>query len=133
MEENAAKVEKVDLLDRTLEYSLRTIRLYQQLKNDEAGRTIGKQLLRSATSVGANFHEAQGGQSKADFLAKISISYKEARETLYWLLIIKRANLLRTQEVDNLIDETGQLIKILSSIILSSKQNSRSALSPANS
>ena len=133
MGENAAKVEKVDLLDRTLEYSLRTIRLYQQLKNDEAGRTIGKQLLRSATSVGANFHEAQGGQSKADFLAKISISYKEARETLYWLLVIKRANLLRTQEVDTLIDETGQLIKILSSIILSSKQNSRSALSPANS
>ena len=133
MEENAAKVEKVDLLDRTLEYSLRTIRLYQQLKNDEAGRTIGKQLLRSATSVGANFHEAQGGQSKADFLAKISISYKEARETLYWLLVIKRANLLRTQEVDTLIDETGQLIKILSSIILSSKQNSSSALSPANS
>src|SRR3989338_1693310 len=119
MEENAAKVEKVDLLDRTLEYSLRTIRLYQQLKNDEAGRTIGKQLLRSATSVGANYHEAQGGQSKADFLAKISISYKEARETLYWLLVIKRANLLRTQEVDTLIDETGQLIKILSSIRVS--------------
>jgi len=133
MERNAVKAEKVDLLDRTIEYSLRAIRLYQQLKKDETGRTIGKQLLRSAASVGANLQEAQGGQSKADFLAKISISHKEARETLYWLLLIKRANLLSTQEVDNLIDETEQLIKIFSSIILSSKQNSRSALSSANS
>ena len=120
------KVERVDLLERTINYSLRLIKLYQELKRDEAGRILGKQLLRSGTSIGANLHEAQGGQSKADFISKISIAYKEARETLYWLLLIEKSSLFQGFVLGSLIDETEQLIKIFCSIILSSKQNLRS-------
>ena len=120
------KVERVDLLERTVDYSLRLIKLYRELKRDELGRILGKQLLRSGTSVGANLHEAQGGQSKADFVSKISIAYKEARETLYWLFLIEKSSLFQGSVLDSLIDETEQLIKIFCSIILSSKKNLRS-------
>jgi four helix bundle protein len=87
------------------------------------GRILGKQLLRAATSIGANVHEAQEGQSRADFICKISIAYKEARESVYWLRLIHDAQVGNKNEVERIQDETNQLVRILSSILLTSKQS----------
>ena len=116
------KANNIDILERSVQYSLKIIKFYRQLEKDGVGRILGKQLLRSGTSIGANIHEAQGGQSKADFIAKISIAYKESRESAYWLRIMQESETKYSKEVDDLKDETEQLVKILSSILLSSKQ-----------
>ena len=116
------KVDKPDILERTIAYSLRIIKVYRELERDSVGRVIGKQLLRSGTSIGANVHEAQGGQSKADFVAKMSIAHKEARESAYWMRLIKEAKLISARLINDISDETEQLIKILSSILITAKQ-----------
>ena len=79
---------------------------------------MSKQLLRSATSIGANIHEAISAESKKDFIHKLSISLKEARETKYWLILLKKSGYLKSNY--NKIDT---IIKILISIILSTRQN----------
>lgn len=115
------KEEKSIILERSVQYSLNIIKLYLVLIKDSVGRIIGKQLLRSGTSVGANVHEAQGAQSNKDFIAKMSISHKEARESAYWLRIIRESKILSYEKFKHIINETDQIIKILSSILLTSK------------
>mgnify|MGYP001586359199 CR=1 FL=1 len=112
---------KPDIVQRTRAYALSIISLYRELEKDNAGRILGKQLLRSGTSVGANVHEAQGGQSKADFISKISIAYKEALESEFWLRLVQEDGCMQANGISKILDETSQLIKILSSILLSSK------------
>lgn len=114
---------KPDIVERTVAFSLRIIRLYRSLAKDQLGRIIGQQLLRSGTSIGANVHEAQGAQTKADFNAKMYIAYKEVRETAYWLRLVREAELAEGKQLSDILDETNQLIKILSSILMTSKQN----------
>ena len=114
--------ENPDILERSIAYSLQIINLYRVLEKDSVGRVLGRQLLRSGTSIGANIHEAQGGQSKADFIAKLSIAYKEVRETAYWLRLIQEATLIPADRFGEVMNETEQLIKILSSILLHTKQ-----------
>ena len=111
-----------DIVERTIDYSLRAIRLYRQLEADPAGRILGRQFLRSATSVGANVHEAQATQSTADFVAKMSIAHKEIIETRYWLELLARAEILPAARLEALQDETNQLSRILASILIKSKQ-----------
>ncbi|MBM4257865.1 MAG: four helix bundle protein [Deltaproteobacteria bacterium] len=106
-----------DILERSVAYPLRIIKLYRELQKDEIGRIIGRQLLRSGTSIGANIHEAQGGQSKADFVAKMSIAHKETLESVYWLRLIREADLVPSGRIDDLADETEQLSKALASIL----------------
>jgi len=106
---------KKDILERTVNYSLSIVELYRELEKDSVGRILGKQLLRSGTAVGANVHEAQGGQSKADFIAKMSIAHKEALESAYWLRLIQETELISANRISDLSRETDQLIKILSS------------------
>jgi four helix bundle protein len=115
----------VDILERSTAYSLRLIKLYRELEKDSVGRILGRQLLRSGTSIGANIHEAQGGQSRADFIAKISIACKEAHESAYWLRLLQEAELISASRICDLRDETEQLIKILSTILLSAKQKAK--------
>jgi len=79
--------------------------------------------LRSGTSIGANVHEAQGGQSKADFIVKMSIAQKEALESRCWLQLIQKAELVVPHLLGELTDETAQIVKILSAILLSAKRN----------
>lgn len=113
-----------DILDRSVAYALRVIDLGQSLeRRGAAGRVLGNQLLRSGTSIGANLHEAQAAQSRADFIAKMSISHKEARESAYWLRLIQGAGIAPEAKVSELADETDQLIRILGSILLTSKRN----------
>ena len=116
------RVRRCDLAQRTIEYSLRILKTYRQLAKNDAGRELGNQLLRSGTSIGANYHEAQGAQSKADFISKVSIAYKEALETLYWLRIMEREGSFREAVTSGIIAETEELIKIFSSILLTSKR-----------
>ncbi len=75
--------------EKTYKFAIRAVKLYKYLVDEKREFVLSKQLLRSGTSIGANVEEAIGGQSKKDFIAKISIAYKEARETHYWLRILK--------------------------------------------
>ncbi len=74
-----------ELADRLLVFAVRILRLCEALQGNYSANHIGKQLIRSGTSIGANYEEARGAESKADFVHKVNISVKEARETLYWL------------------------------------------------
>lgn len=117
------KNDKEDIVERSVSYSLRIIKVYRELEKDNTGRILGKQLLRSGTSIGANVHEAQGAQSKADFIAKMSIAHKEARESAYWIRLFRESQLISALRLQDLADETEQIIKILSSILITSKHN----------
>ena len=110
------------IVERSVTYSLRVIRLYRELERDGVGRVLGQQLLRSGTSIGANVHEAQGAQSKPDFIAKMSIAHKGARESQFWLELVERAELVPSERLSELRNETMQIVKILASILLTSKQ-----------
>jgi four helix bundle protein len=86
--------EQRDIRERTFQFSLNIVRLFQDLdKQSNTARILGKQLLRSGTSIGANVEEAQAGQSKANFINKNAIALKEARETIYWLRILKASEI----------------------------------------
>jgi len=97
-------------------FALQIIKLCAQLRNAKHFE-ISSQLLRSGTSIGANVEEALAGQSRKDFFAKMSIASKEARETNYWLRLIKDAGILNGQESQNLLEASEELIKILTSIV----------------
>ena len=112
-----------DLDDRLLDYGVRVIKLVQALPPGLAGRRIGDQLLRSGTSVGANYEEAQGAESKADFIHKLQIALKELRESHYWLRLIAGAKLVQTSQMAELIDEATQLRAILSKSVATAKEN----------
>ena len=104
-------------------FAIGIVNSYKYFQTEKKEFVLSKQLLRSGTSIGANVEEAIGGQSKKDFIAKISISYKEARETMYWLKLLKATFYLDEKEADSISRDAEELCKILSSILVSSKQN----------
>ena len=111
--------------DRTFQFAVRIIKLCQHL--EESGgvaRTIGKQLLRSGTSIGANVQEGQAGQSKADFISKNYIALKEARETLYWLKLLAATEILHTSRLTPIPQEAEEITRILGAIIVKAKVKS---------
>jgi len=108
---------------KSYEFALSIIKLAKSLKVDVASSVLIKQLIRSGTSVGANVEEAIGGVSKKDFIHKMSISHKEARESNYWLRLLKDSNSLELSIVDPLINQSEELIKILFVIIRNSRAN----------
>ncbi len=113
---------KNPIKDKSYSFALKIIALYRQLiANNEY--VIGKQIVRSGTSIGANVEEALHGQSKRDFIAKLSISLKEAHETNYWLRLLRDSSLLDVSYVQPLLLEINELISILTSIIKTSRQN----------
>lgn len=108
---------RVDLPDRSKVFALRIIKLCQYLDcKSWIARTIGNQLLKSGTSIGANISEGEGAQSEADFLTKYSIAVKEAHETKYWLDLIMMAELVEETKVKDLRQESSELIAILTTI-----------------
>ena len=109
-----------DLEDRTKEFSYKVIDLCNKLPYSIINKRLIDQLVRSATSIGANYREANESDTKKDFKNKIRIAKKEARETIYWLELINNANASFNKEIDILLDESRQLIKILASIYLKS-------------
>jgi len=109
--------------DKSFAFAIRIIKAYQYLVAEKKEYTLSRQLLRSGTSIGANIEESIGGQSTADFLHKISISYKEARETVYWLKLLLATNFLMQKEAESLITDAEQICKILAKIQISIKAN----------
>jgi len=109
------------VVEKSFEFALKIIELCGKL-NAEKEFIISKQLLRSGTSIGANIQEATAGFSKKDFTYKMSIASKEARETRYWLQLLNKSNLTKTN-VDTHIDEINHLISILTKIVKTSQQN----------
>lgn len=107
-----------DIKDRTFAFATRIVRLCQTLdENPGVSRTLANQLLRSGTSVGANVEEAHGSHSKPDFTAKMSIANKEARETKYWLRLLSATEIVPSEKIRELTDESHQLIAILTTIV----------------
>jgi len=102
---------------------LRIIKLYKYLIEQKKEYILSKQILRSGTSIGANVEEAIGGQSRRDFLAKISIAYKETRETHYWLRLLRDSNFLKKDVSRSLLGDCEELLKILGSIQETTKNN----------
>ncbi len=110
------------ITERTFAFAVRIIRLCQYLeKQGRVSRTLANQLLRSGTSIGANTEEAQAGQSKADFIAKMSISRKESRETLYWLRLLEATQLVDKHMITEIIKESDELVRILTTIVKSAQ------------
>ncbi|MEO2060174.1 MAG: four helix bundle protein [Mesonia sp.] len=109
------------IIDKTFNFSLSIISLFKKLqKNKEF--IISKQLLRSATSIGANVEEATAAQSKRDFINKMSIASKEARETKYWLRLLNDSELTTLDVLDE-IKEVNHIINIITKIIITAKNN----------
>lgn len=111
------KMPEAVLESRTKEYALRIIRLYSALPRSPAAQVLGNQLLRSGTSVGANYREAMRSRSKAEFIAKLGDSLKEASESEYWLELLAEESFLPSKRLQPLLDETRQLIAMLVSSI----------------
>ncbi len=104
-------------------FSIRIVNLYKYLVKEHKEYTLAKQLLRCGTSIGANVEEASGGQSKKDFLSKLSIAYKEARETRYWLRILKDTEYINNNMFISLFNDCEEILKILSKIQTTVKTN----------
>ena len=119
--------EKNLIVDKSYTFALQVIVLYKFLCTEKKEYILSKQLLRSGTSIGANVNEAQAAISKKDFIAKMSISSKEARESLYWLnLLIDSGYMVPNKEkVKNLFSESISIIKILTSIVKSGQENAK--------
>ena len=112
---------KTNLKDRANQYSVRVIEFLDALPQDTSCQVITKQLLRSATSVGANIIEAQASSSKRDFTNFFSYSLKSANESLYWLGLIKDAKKIDNVQLQYLLKETGELANILAASIMTLK------------
>ena len=114
-----------DIVERTFNFSVRVVNLCDYLaKNGGTGYQLSKQLIRSGTSIGANVSEAQSAESTADFIHKMTIAQKEARETNYWLKLLIATQKNLEQRLLPLLNESNELIAIITSIIVKTKKNS---------
>lgn len=109
--------------DKSYRFGLNVIKICKTLDRNTVSSVLIRQLIRSGTSIGANVEEAIGGVSKKDFVHKMSISYKEARESNYWLRLMRDSKLLEAKVVDELIGQSDELAKILFVIIRNSRNN----------
>jgi four helix bundle protein len=103
-------------------FALEVVKIYKLLSNERKEYVLSKQLLRSGTSIGANINEAISGQSKRDFVHKLNIALKEARETNYWLNLLKDGEYINSKEFEPLNKKCDEIIKMLSSIIITTKE-----------
>lgn len=109
------------IIEKSLDFAVRIVKLANYLNKEKKEYTMANQILRSGTSIGANIHEAQYAQSKADFVSKSTISQKETFETMYWLNVLFRTEYINEIEYKSLYSDAEEIMKILSRIIVSSK------------
>lgn len=109
--------------EKSFRFAVRVVKLCKYLKSEKKEYILSKQLMRSGTSIGANVRESQNAESKADFIHKLAISQKEADETLYWLELLKETDYITKEEFHSLESDASELLKIIRSIILSTKKN----------
>ena len=107
---------------KSYKFAVRIVNLYLHLMKEKKEYELSKQLLRSGTSIGANIEEAAGGYSAKDFLYKITIAYKEARETKFWLRLLKDTNLINEKMFESFITDCEELLKILGKIQITLKK-----------
>ncbi len=108
--------------EKSFRFAVRIVKLYKYLCDSKKEFVLSKQPLRSGTSIGANVREAHNGESKADFIHKMGIAQKETDETVYWLEQLYETEYLSQNEFDSINGEASEILKILNSIILTSKQ-----------
>tara|TARA_R100000789_G_scaffold82595_1_gene78022 strand:+ start:66 stop:425 length:360 start_codon:yes stop_codon:yes gene_type:complete len=108
---------------KSFDFALLIIQLFKNMQQEKE-YVLSKQILRSGTSIGANIEEASAAISKKDFIAKMSISAKEARETLYWLKLVEKSELVKI-DVSELLEKSEELIRILTSIVKTSQNSNR--------
>ena len=118
--------ERDGLAERLLDYGARIIKLVEALPKTLVARRIGDQLLRSGMSVGAHYEEAQGPESKADFVHKLQIALKEMRESNYWLRLLAKAKTLPPERLRDILDESVQLRAMLSKAVAKVKGKDKS-------
>ena len=111
-------------LDKSKEFAIRIVKLYKYLCDDKREFILSKQLLRSGTSIGANLSEALYGVSRSDFLAKVFISLKECAETRYWLELLYKTDYLTDIEFTSIDNDCTELMKLLTSIVKTTRENS---------
>jgi four helix bundle protein len=110
--------------EKTFDFAIRIIKVYKYLKQNKNEFVLSKQLLRSGTSIGANIEEAIGGQSRNDFTSKLSVAYKEARESSYWIKLLEKSEYLSTKESQSLLEDLTEILKIIGKIQKTLKINS---------
>jgi four helix bundle protein len=110
------------ILEKTFLFAVRIVKACTHLSEKKKEYVLSKQLLRSGTSIGANTEEAMGGQSTADFKAKLSIAYKEGRETRYWIRLLNATDFISEKEFESLFADIEEINKILFAIINTTKK-----------
>jgi four helix bundle protein len=116
-------VSKSIVRDKSFNFALRIIKLYKYLTEQKREYVLSKQVLRSGTAIGALIREAEQGESKADFIHKLAIALKEAKETEYWLALLFHSDYVEEKSYDSINSDTQELIKLLTSIIKTSKHS----------
>ncbi len=111
------------IISKSIDFAVRIAKLYRYLTETKHEYVMSKQLLRSGTSIGANAFEAVDGQSRSDFLAKMNISLKETNETMYWVVVLYKAEYLSESEYISINEDVVELKKILTSIVKKTKQD----------
>lgn len=109
------------LRTKSFAFAVRIVKLYKYLSEKKKEFVLSKQILRSGTSVGANIREANNGESKADFIHKLSIALKEIDETIYWLELLRETSYLSEKEFDSIYFESIEIIKLLKRSIITAK------------
>ncbi len=104
------------LRNKSFDFAVRVVNLYRYLVDEKKEFVLSKQLLRSGTSIGANVEEAIGGQSRSDFVAKLSIAYKEARESLYWIELLNKTEFISDKESVSIKNDIEEILKIIGRI-----------------
>ncbi|MCK5415880.1 four helix bundle protein [Candidatus Parcubacteria bacterium] len=104
------------IAEKSYKFALRIVKLSQYLVKNKKEFVLSKQILRSGTSIGANIEESIGGQSKKDFLNKVSIAYKETRETMYWLRILKDSDFITKDNFVSIYNDAEEIAKVISKI-----------------
>ena len=112
------------IVEKSFAFAIRVVKAYKFLMENKKEFVLSKQFLRSGTSIGANVEEAVGGQSKADFDAKLGIAYKEARETGYWIKLLKETDYLDSRQAESLLTDLEEILKIIGKIQITTKTNS---------
>ena len=112
------------VVQKSYAFSLRCVRLYKYLCSRDGNYIIGKQLLRSGTSIGANVREALRAQTRPDFITKLYVALKEASETEYWIELLRDSDYISSSQAESMLADCVELLKILTSIVKKSKENS---------
>jgi len=113
-----------DLKERTKKFALEIIKLVSEFPKTTVGFELGKQLVRSGTSIGANYRSSQRGRSRAEFISKLSIVQEEADETVFWLELVQDSLLAQHERVNYVLKEANELTAIFTTMVINAKKNS---------